>query len=284
MWSWDFWLGVLFLAIVPFVMAAYGAHVAAEPIPDLKHRLNVRLKFWGIGLGGIIIAVAYQHRYATAENKKQAETALWEKGISAQLDLIVSNPASRRQQSEAIQLRTNLANPPSAVTEPITLKSLFHTDFGPHLSRPTLNDLTLTSDKTSPEYPGTVFRFTAQEYLDFDERTRFLAFYLPSQEKDPQQSSKRNAFLCRRIIGKLADLFKQFDSLQVMTAQPDGGLDNSANLPFSGRIYFYHEDFMAPEDIGDLIRDYRTGGLSLEFRGSEYLGRQMLLNSAGQHK
>jgi hypothetical protein len=117
MYSLDFWLAVAILAVVPFWMAAYGGHVAAESISDSKHRLSVRLKFWGIGLIGLIVAFAYQYRVTKSDESRQQVTQTWQKSVTAQLNAIRNNPVSSNEQKQTatkIQNQVDRGPKPSA--------------------------------------------------------------------------------------------------------------------------------------------------------------------------
>lgn len=80
----DFALGVLFLAFVPFWLAAYGGHVAAEAITDPKRQRSVKVRFWGIGLLGVLVAIAYQYRAMRADDKKQKDTNNFQTFVTGQ--------------------------------------------------------------------------------------------------------------------------------------------------------------------------------------------------------
>src|SRR5271157_2773053 len=67
---WDITLGTGVLAIVPFWLAAYGGHVAAEPIEDARRRRNIKLKFWGIAFLGVVAAFIQQYRAAVADQAR----------------------------------------------------------------------------------------------------------------------------------------------------------------------------------------------------------------------
>jgi hypothetical protein len=98
----DFWLAVAILAAVPFWMAAYGGHVAAESISDSKRRLYVRLKFWGVGLLGLIVAFAYQYRITGSDEARQKATQAWQSSVTNQLNVIRDNPAYSKEQKQEV--------------------------------------------------------------------------------------------------------------------------------------------------------------------------------------
>src|SRR6266568_1561482 len=125
----DFCLGVLFLAAVPFIFAAYGGHLAAEGLADPKARRAVKLKFWGLCLAGVVIAAVYQYRVGrqdaererrTSEAQQEARDARKElrdaeNGNSAQLgkiktqlDDIINNPKPSDRRQAAIKLKNTI--------------------------------------------------------------------------------------------------------------------------------------------------------------------------------
>ena len=83
------WIGILLgtalLAIVPFAMAAYGGHVAAESIADPKQRRKVKLKFWAICIFGVALAFVQQYRAITSDAAARTKTEHVEGAILGQL-------------------------------------------------------------------------------------------------------------------------------------------------------------------------------------------------------
>jgi hypothetical protein len=108
----DYLLGVGFLSVVPFLLAAYGGHVAADTADDRKRR-RIRIIFWSLCIVGIVITAAYQYRIAKSDIAKQTSTQQWQDGISQKLDKIIEHPVSPEQQQNAIQLKHELEHPPT---------------------------------------------------------------------------------------------------------------------------------------------------------------------------
>ena len=81
----DILLGTFNLAVVPFAMAAYGGHVAAESIEDLERRRTVKLKFWAICLVGVGLAFVQQYRSVTQDAASKSKTGQVEGAILGQL-------------------------------------------------------------------------------------------------------------------------------------------------------------------------------------------------------
>lgn len=114
--SWiDFALGILLLALVPFALAAYGGHVAADTIVENHKRRIVKLKFWGMGFIGLLVAIAYQYRTMKTDEARQVQTRDFQSSVTDRLDRIANQPVSREQQREATKLKqlVKAANPAS---------------------------------------------------------------------------------------------------------------------------------------------------------------------------
>jgi hypothetical protein len=77
----DILLGTILLAVVPFAMAAYGGHVAAESIADLKKRRDVKRTFWGICIVGIALAFVQQSRSIIEDSDSKTKTGQVEGAI-----------------------------------------------------------------------------------------------------------------------------------------------------------------------------------------------------------
>jgi hypothetical protein len=96
----DVLLGTALLAIVPFAMAAYGGHVAAESISDPKRRRNVKLKFWAICLVGVGLAFIQQYRAITSDAASRKKTNQVEGAILGQLQSLHSQATLSPEQAE----------------------------------------------------------------------------------------------------------------------------------------------------------------------------------------
>lgn len=110
-WWIDFLLGVVLLAVIPFTLAAYGGHVAADSITDdRRNRWNVKLRFWGLGFIGLLIAIAYQYRTMKTDETRQDQTRQFQKSVTERLNQIINQPISKEQKQEAIDLKQQVKN------------------------------------------------------------------------------------------------------------------------------------------------------------------------------
>jgi hypothetical protein len=164
--------------------------------------------------------------------------------------------------------------------EPLSLKGLFLTDFGPNVNRARLDDRTLTIGSKTHRFPEVTMTFTAQLWIDLHEGTEFLGFYIPVQDRDPDQASKKTVRLCKYLPDQFPALLTMLRSLQITAPNLRGSTVKSTDLPLSRRAYIYHEDSISPQDLGNLVREYEARQLLIEFRGSEYLATQQLLQAA----
>jgi hypothetical protein len=167
--------------------------------------------------------------------------------------------------------------------EPLTLKELFQTDFG---SRMSSNEGTfpLIIGSKSGKFPDVTYTFTARLYFDMEGGTQFFAFYIPRQDRDPEEASKKTVVLCKELPSQFSDLLKQLHGLESIEPHTTGSTLKSSELSFSRRVFIYHEDFITPPYLGDLVREYEAKQLLPEFRGDEYLSSQRLLRALGQRK
>jgi len=176
-------------------------------------------------------------------------------------------------------------HPPQATRplsqEHLTLKQLFLTDFKVFANN---TETTLTIGSKSHKFPEVTLKFTAQLWMDLREGTEILGFYIPIQDKDPEESSKRTVRLCRILPDNFPQILKQLRGMEVSVSNDRGSMLKSTDLTLSRRVYIYHEDSMSPQDTGDLVREYETRQFLLEFRGSEYRAKQELLRAIQQRK
>jgi hypothetical protein len=81
----DVIVGTFILAIIPFILAAYGGHVAAETLPDPRVRRGTKLKFWGLCFVGVMLAFYQQYRSSRSDQDREKRTDLVQKLILSQL-------------------------------------------------------------------------------------------------------------------------------------------------------------------------------------------------------
>jgi hypothetical protein len=161
----------------------------------------------------------------------------------------------------------------------LSLRGLFLTDFGPNLERARWDDRTLTIGSKTNKFPEVTLTFTPQLWIDVHEGTEFLGFYIPIQDKNPEDASKKTVLLCKYLPDQFPAILKLLQSLEVTIPNTKGNTVRTTDLPVSRRVYIYHEDFISPQDLGELVRQYEARQLLVEFRGADYLSAQMLLRA-----
>jgi hypothetical protein len=93
----DLFLSVCLLGGVPFALAAYGGHLAAEIIPDAQARRRSKAIFWSLCVVGIAVATVYQYRSGRTEE--------------ARSKIAIENETSRKAaEQEAKQAQSELAD------------------------------------------------------------------------------------------------------------------------------------------------------------------------------
>jgi hypothetical protein len=95
----DSLLGIAILAIVPFILAAYGGHVAAQALTDPSQRRTAKGIFWGLCLLGIVVAIVYQFRVAKIDEERQIKAAVADEERQRRTDAA---------QQEALQAQADL--------------------------------------------------------------------------------------------------------------------------------------------------------------------------------
>jgi hypothetical protein len=70
----DIIVGTVILAAVPFALAAYGGHLAAEALDDAIRRRRAKRWFWGLCVAGVVLAFLQQYRSITTADTNERKT------------------------------------------------------------------------------------------------------------------------------------------------------------------------------------------------------------------
>ncbi|MGA7895768.1 MAG: hypothetical protein WCA49_21315 [Candidatus Sulfotelmatobacter sp.] len=70
----DILIGTALLAIVPFLFAAYGGHLATEALDDPRRKRSIKLQFWGLFSIGIALGFWQQVRSSEADLGRQTKS------------------------------------------------------------------------------------------------------------------------------------------------------------------------------------------------------------------
>ncbi len=106
--------------------------------------------------------------------------------------------------------------------EHLTLKQLFLTDFKVFANN---TETTLTIGSKSHKFSEVTLKFTAQLWMDLREGTEILGFYIPIQDKDPEESSKRTVRLCRILPDNFPQILKQLRGMEVSVSNDRGNVE-----------------------------------------------------------
>jgi len=148
--------------------------------------------------------------------------------------------------------------PPS--NEPVSrLHDLFKSDL-PNLFK-------TYSDVTASIMGGSKYTIPVVLYRDFETRSLFVGFYMPSAPLMYQICASL-ADAHKKIVEDLAKSALEIQLCEVTTAATDF---TTTELIFNNQFIIYHEDDWSSQQLTDLERLYRDSGLSVEFRGPSYL-------------
>lgn len=155
-----------------------------------------------------------------------------------------------------------------------TLFDLFKNDFGRTL-RAGNNEPSISIEWAD----GTATKITSQVYMDFDARTKFAGFYVPRPPPPSTDISGQTTFsACMKLIEMDAaqTAFERTSASVGIQMGRNEQMTNLQELVFSGRVFIYHEDFLSIPQKAEIIRVSQLKGIAVEFRGSDYLGVQVV--------
>jgi hypothetical protein len=115
---------------------------------------------------------------------------------------------------------------------------------------------------------GTTEQLVVQAYFDYNSKSEFLGFFIPSTVKDTYKVCLFLAGLDHAGSLKHTGVKTSGGMVGQMTAQDD--------LVFTGRIYIYHEGDLSIEQRAALIQAFRAKHLDVQFRGNDYMLMQDL--------
>ncbi|WP_299291929.1 toll/interleukin-1 receptor domain-containing protein [uncultured Mucilaginibacter sp.] len=99
---------------------------------------------------------------------------------------------------------------------------------------------------------------TVKTHLDFDSNVFFVSFYVPE--------TKSEISIFNLLLSKLEEAFKIKDTTFISTKLPGEMESNSADLRFSGRVFFYYEGVVDESEFQKLQIHFKTQGLFIHFR------------------
>jgi hypothetical protein len=159
---------------------------------------------------------------------------------------------------------------PPAPAVPLTLETLFNTDF------PNLVKYKLPGDTKFED--GQQINVQAQEYADFAGRSKFVGFYVPESPL---------AFrVCVRLGNSVPRTLNEIESRVAMSASLDAGetMTSLKQLVFSGRVFIYHEAMLTLKQKSALVDYYKQANLDVQFRGLAYLQSELMARKLRENK
>jgi hypothetical protein len=165
--------------------------------------------------------------------------------------------------------------PPAADEKPPTLLDLFKKDFPGTLK---------ASDKDVDAYTigtpeGSTIKAKRQIYEDYEAKAKFIGFYISSPDPPPKDFSGQDTFAaCMELLkhGSVQETFDHFGKQVAIMSGYGDQMTTSKELTFSGRVLIYHEEFLSIPQKADILKAYKEKGLAVTFRGSDYLGTQVI--------
>ena len=142
---------------------------------------------------------------------------------------------------------------------PAELHALFEKDFAPESSGSVgtiLNGYSLV-----PLSDGKDLRLEWRVVISFGSHSRFMVYYIPESPLPAFDAAK---FIAQNYKGQLESF-----TAEIRTSQSDTAT-NSSTLPFTGKIFVYHEQDISDGQKAQLIQIYKDHGLVPEFRSRSY--------------
>jgi len=117
MWA-NIILGTIILALIPFLFAAYGGHVATEGLPKEK-KYKVKLVFWVLFFAGLILAFVQQYRSETAQGTAQRRADEVQRRNEAFQNRVQNDVQSLVQQGQMVSLSKMSQSQEKRITEKV---------------------------------------------------------------------------------------------------------------------------------------------------------------------
>lgn len=164
---------------------------------------------------------------------------------------------------------------PKQDEKPPTLLDLFKKDFPSTLK---------ASDKDVDAYTigtpeGSTIKAKRQTYEDYEAKTKFIGFYISKPDPPPKDFSGQDTFAaCMELLkhNAVQETFDHFGKQVAVMSGYGDQMTTSKELTFSGRVLIYHEEFLSIPQKADILKAYKEKGLAVTFRGSDYLGTQVI--------
>ena len=151
----------------------------------------------------------------------------------------------------------------SASISPPSLLTLFMTDFKRRDGM--IWDATADVDIVRGGQKVGSYRLFYKILNDFVANSKFIAFFVP----ETVETASAMSFLAENYQGYFTDIEKQHWAVAGSPGMSD--VINTKDLPFSGRLYVYHEAPYSLEQLAAYAKLFREHGATVQFRGPEYI-------------
>jgi hypothetical protein len=244
----------LILGLIALTCLWYGGFV-------ILLEVGMKFPFWvvvglGMVLGGVAAGLAYQqHEAGQKKNDKE--------NMDIKPEAEVTKSAEKAQDEKRMKAAK------------LTLIDLFKTEF-PDFMKLTC-EYTITP-KDGIRIEEKVPPVEATVYMEWLGKSEFIGFYVPS--------SNYSFIVCGLLADKWQKIITDANSKVEIQFGVSSSMDKTSlkELTFTRRVYLYHEDSFDLQQLAEIERVYKSQGLSVVFRGPQYLisARLAEINKAKQ--
>jgi hypothetical protein len=151
--------------------------------------------------------------------------------------------------------------------KPPTLSDLFTQDL-PYTLKSTFDDTGIRWQD------GSELRIKRQVYVDFQGKTKFVGFYIPSANQTTDNDKDYRA--CLKLVDSVEQTMTDLQKNHRIMGGPADEMNSLEELTFSGRVLLYHEDYLSILQKADIIRAYKDKNFDVQFRGPDYLSGRLV--------
>lgn len=261
-------------AIVALIGAYLGVHVTLHPPGEsAKKSRAYKVGFIACGVVATVLIAVQAYRNDTSQTALQRQLGRIEHNTTEPPKVQVNVPPAQVQFLPSPQLE-KIVPPVPTVKElerqidDIKLHDLFLSDLSNGSYSQHFGQLSITgTDNTTKK--ETIFQAEFDEIKNPIDRARLITYYVPDSPFAYDiciYLSKQKSFVLEKT--------PQFD-FESRTPGESSTI-STKDLPFTGRVYVYHETFLSPEQTVALTKIYRDQDQYVVFRGSEYLSSKKL--------
>ncbi|HTA24917.1 MAG TPA: hypothetical protein VK763_15395 [Terriglobales bacterium] len=266
LWPDKKWIGWLSFSCAVLLLLGWGWLEFGAGLPKIRVHYPVLSTVAVFIIGGCLAVSLWRLVQPVSVSKDEPRSQLGTDSKPAELPPL-GVPKSQMQPAPPAPEKRDIDEPP-------TLSDLFKNDF-PNVLKMS-STLMLTREKDLVQIP-----IQRHVYMDFDAKTDFIGFYVPSSD----QFSDETFQLCRALIDVVQPTIlsvKEGKGPQAWGGYKGQGT-KSADLVFSGRIFIYHEGQLSITQKAALVENYRAKGYDVQFRGMLDYGADQMAEWYRQH-